>query len=310
MARIEHLKSFCLIADLHSFSLAAESIHLSQPALSQQVKALEEDYQTELLHRKGNRITLTEDGRIVYDYALKIIALYDHSIEEVLPNRNKLNGALLIGASSGPGEFPVPILLGMYKQLHPEVNISLKVGDTNEIIDQVLNQSLELGFVGSQHRDSHLTFKPFFNDEMILVLAPSHKFAQKGTLSLEEFLTIPLILQQQGAGVRDTFIESLKKQGINQSDLNIFLELGLQDSAKSAVIAGFGGTVISKLGGVGELVSGQLVEVKVQDLDFSRPQMLCYNRMLSLSNIASDFIKFANAQKENVISNYLSRLRK
>ena len=115
MARIDHLKSFCLIAELHSFSLAAETVSLSQPALSQQVKALEEEYQTELLHRKGNRITLTEDGHIVYDYALRMIALYDHSIEEVLPHKKKLYGALLIGASSGPGEFPVPVLLGMFK---------------------------------------------------------------------------------------------------------------------------------------------------------------------------------------------------
>ncbi|MDP2966014.1 MAG: LysR family transcriptional regulator [Pelolinea sp.] len=125
MARIDHLKSFCLIAELHSFSLAAEAIGVSQPALSQEVKALEEGYQTELVYRKGNRITLTEDGRQVYDYALKIIALYDRSIEEVLPHKKRLNGELLIGASSGPGEFPVPVLLGMYKRQHLDVNVSL-----------------------------------------------------------------------------------------------------------------------------------------------------------------------------------------
>lgn len=308
MTRIDHLKSFCLVAELHSFSLAAESIGVSQPALSQQVKALEEEYQTELVHRKGNRISLTEDGRQVYDYALKIIALYDRSIEEVLPHKKKLNGALLIGASSGPGEFPVPVLMGIYKRQHPEVNISLKVGDTNEIIEMVLNQSLEMGFVGNQRRDSHLIFQPFFDDEMVLVISPNHPFAKKKRISLEEFLTIPLILQQQGAGVRETFLDALKAQGVNLSDLNIFLELGLQDSVKSAVKAGFGGTVISKLGGVGELESGRLVAVSVEDLDFSRPQMLCINRMMPLSNIASDFIKFAGNNKERVISDYLSRL--
>ncbi|MDP2964963.1 MAG: LysR substrate-binding domain-containing protein [Pelolinea sp.] len=186
---------------------------------------------------------------------------------------------------------------------------TLKVGDTNEITDLVLNQSLEIGFVGSQRRDSHLIFQLFFEDEMALVLSPNHPFAKKGHISLEEFLTILLILQQQGAGVRETFIEALKAQGVNFSDLNIFLELGLQDSTKSAVMAGFGGTVISKLGGVGELESGRLVEVIVEDLDFSRPQVLYYNRMLPLSNIASDFIKFADANKERVISDYLSRLK-
>ncbi len=265
-------------------------------------------YQTELLHRKGNRISLTEDGQQVYDYALKIIALYERSIEEVLPCKKKLSGALVIGASSGPGEFPVPVLLGMYKLEHPEATISLKVSDTNEIIDLVLNQSLELGFVGNQRRDSHLIFKSFFEDEMVLVISPSHPFAKKKRISLEEFLTIPLILQQKGAGVRETFLESLKAQGVNLSDLNYFMELGLQDSAKSAVMAGFGGTVISKLGGVGELESGRLVAVDVEDLDFSRPQMLCYNRLLPLSNIATDFINFADLNKERVISDYLARL--
>jgi len=309
MARIEHLKAFCLIADLHSFSQAAEQCGLSQPALSQQIKSLEEEYQTQLLHRKGGRIALTENGKLLYEYALKIIALYEHSLEEVRPQNNVLEGELILGASSGPGEFPVPILLGMYKQAHPEVSVSLKAGDTNEIIDQVLNHALEIGFVGNQRPDSHLSFQPFFDDQMVLVLHPSHPLTKRKKISIQEFLRIPLILQQKGAGVRETFFEALKEQGVQQGDVKVLMELGLQDSAKAAVMAGFGGAVISRLGGVNELASGKLVEVEVEDLDFSRPMYLCTNRTLPLTNLASDFIVFAEANKLKVIEEYLAPLK-
>ncbi len=309
MARIDHLRSLCLIADLHSFSLAAEQCGLSQPALSQQIKSLEEEYQTLLLHRKGSRITLTEDGQKVYEYALKIIALYEHSLEEVKPQGEELNGELTLGASSGPGEFPVPVLLGMYKKAHPEVSISLKAGDTNEVIDQVLGHSLEIGFVGNQRPDSHLTFRPFFDDQMVLVLNPAHPFAKRKNISMDEFLTIPLVLQQKGAGVRETFITALKEQGVQTSEIKVLMELGLQDSAKSAVMAGFGGAVISRLGGVNELASGKLVEITVEDLDFTRPMYLCTNRTLPLSNLANDFITFAEGNKQKVIEDYLRPLK-
>lgn len=308
MTRIAHLKYFCKIVEFESFSKAADAIGITQPALSQQIKTLEDAYQTELLHRKGNHISLTDDGRIIYDYALKIIALYDRSLADVCPTADKARGRLLIGASSGPGEFPVPVLAGMYKQLHPEISISLKVGDTNEIIDLVLNQSLEIGFVGSQRRDSHLTFKPFFEDEMVLVLNPDHPYVKKKIITIEEFLSLPIILQQHGAGVRETFLEALGTQGIGLKDLNVFMELGLQDSAKAAAIAGFGGTVISKLGGINELETGKLAEVKVDDLNFSRPQQLCFNHMLPLSNLALDFLDFAEKHKGKLIKEYLSHL--
>ena len=305
MARIEHLKSFCLIAELRSFSLAAEQCGLSQPALSQQVKALEEEYQTELLHRKGSRIALTEDGKRVYKYALEILSLYKLSLEEVAPGRKQINGDLLVGASSGPGEFPVPVLLCMYKKEHPDISVSLKAGDTNEIIDLVLNHSLEIGFVGNQRPDSHLTFQPIFNDRMVLVVHPQHPFAARKHISIEEFLTIPLIMQQKGAGVRETFLESLKAQGIQPEELNVLMELGLQDSAKSAVMAGFGGAVISRLGGVNEIAAGKLVEISVEDLDFNRPMYLCVNRTLPLSNLAMDFLRFTESKKEQLIADYL-----
>lgn len=305
MPRIEHLASFCKIIELQSFSAAARELGVSQSALSQQMKALEAGYQTQLLHRKGNKIKPTENGRHIYNYAQEMVALYDRSVREVDTRNNNLEGELLVGASSGPAEFPVPLLLGMYKQVHPSVSIVLKAADSTEVIDRILHQSLEIGFVGMEQRDSHLTFKPFFEDYMILAVSPGHPFAERKSISFEEFIEIPLIIQQRGAGITETFVSLLNAQSINLKDLNIVMELGLQDSAKSAAMAGFGGAIISKLGGVSELKNRELVEVPIDDVDLSRPQYLCFNHMVPLSNLASDFLAFAEEQKHDLIQQYL-----
>jgi len=305
MPRIEHLESFCKIVELHSFSAAAKEMGVSQSALSQQMKALEAGYQTRLLHRKGNNIKPTENGRHVYNYALEIISMYNRSMQEVDVHNNNLEGELLVGASSGPAEFPVPLLLGMYKQEHPNITITLKAADSSDVIDRILHKSLEIGFVGMEQRDSHLTFKPFFEDYMILVLAPDHPFAQKPAISFEEFIKLPLIIQQRGAGITESFILLLNKQGIDLKDLNVIMELGLQDSAKSAAMAGFGGAIISKLGGVSELKNQDLVEIPIEDVNLSRPQYLCFNHMVPLSNLASNFIEFAEKNKTDIIRKYL-----
>jgi len=305
MPRIEHLASFCKIIELQSFSAAAKEIGVSQSALSQQMKSLEAGYKTQLLHRKGNKIKPTENGRHIYNYAQEMVALYDRSIREVDTRSNNLEGELLVGASSGPAEFPVPLLLGMYKQAHPSISIILKAADSSEVIDRVLHQSLEIGFVGMEQRDSHLTFKPFFEDTMILVVSPDHPFASRRSIRFEEFIDIPLIIQQRGAGITEMFIALLNAQNINLKDLNIVMELGLQDSAKAAAMAGFGGAIISKLGGVSELKNGDLIEIPIEDVDLSRPQYLCFNHRVPLSNLASDFLAFAESQKHDLIQQYL-----
>ncbi len=305
MPRIEHLSSLCKIIELQSFSAAARELGVSQSALSQQMKALEAEYGTRLLHRKGKKIKPTEDGRHINNYALEIIALYGRSKQEVNAKSNILNGELLVGASSGPAEFPVPLLLGLYKQAHPGITVTLKAADSADVIDRVLHQSLEIGFVGMEQRDSHLTFKPFFEDYMILVVSPGHPFAERKSITFEEFIEIPLIIQQRGAGITESFIALLNQQGISLKDLNIVMELGLQDSAKAAAMAGFGGAIISKLGGVSELKSRELIEVPIDDVNLTRPQYLCFNHMVPLSNLASSFLAFAEDKKRDLIRQYL-----
>jgi DNA-binding transcriptional LysR family regulator len=302
MPRIEDFRFFCDVVESGSFSKAAEKIGVSQPAISQQIKALETEYGVKLLHREGNEIVPTEDGKVIYSYAAQIIAFFEHSKDLVSQNKDILLGDLIIGASSGPGENILPSILGKFKQINPDVNIFLKVADTGEILNGIVNHRMELGFVGSTRRDAQLIFEPFINDELVLVTSKCHPLAKKSHIQCEELLQIPLILQQQGSGATSVLFQVLNEQGIRPSDLKHFMELGLQESTKTAVKAGLGATIISKFGVQDELLRGELVQISIQDISLKRNFYVCYNRTLPLSNLINNFLLFAHQNKKNLFA--------
>jgi DNA-binding transcriptional LysR family regulator len=298
MTRIDQLLSFCTVVELKSFSLAAERLGLTQPTISLQIKALENEFNSELLHRESHHIVPTDEGKIVYENSLKILALYEKTRQAVYDNRGDFSGALTIGASSGPADYPIPLLLGKFKNEHPECTINLQVGDSSEIIDKVFNQSVELGFVGTKRRDGNLYFEPYLEDKLALVTAKNHPLAQKKSISFQELCEIPLIMQQPGSGATINLQEALAAGGLSFGDLNILMELGLQDSVKSAVAAGYGAAIISSLGIKKEIESGMLQEIAVEGLDLYRQIFICYNRMLPLANITKEFLAFAIRNKD------------
>ena len=209
--RIDFLHSFCRVVELGSFKLAAESLKLSQPTISMQVKALEEDFGADLLHRDGHKILPTEDGQLVYDYFVKINALYEKARQSLNKSQNNYQGALVVGASSGPAEYPIPLILGQFKQEHQAASITMQVGDSVEIIEKVANQTIEMGFVGTRRRDGNLVFEPYLEDNLVLVAVKSHPAAQKARIDFEDFQKIPLILQQPGSGATINLQEALSR---------------------------------------------------------------------------------------------------
>ena len=188
-------------------------------------------------------------------------------------------------------------MLGKFKQAHPESNINLQVGDSSEIIDKVANQAIELGFVGIKRRDGNLVFKPYLEDKLVLVTAPNHNLASRKSLTVSELREIPLIMQQPGSGTTINLQAALAQTGIKLNELNILMELGLQDSVKSAVLAGYGATIISYLGVKNEIQKGELVVIEIKNLDLFRQLYFCYNRLVPLSNLAKEFLSFAIENK-------------
>ncbi len=300
MARLEEFEALCQVVEQKSFSRAAESLGISQPAVSLRIKSLETGYGIELLHRDGFEIQPTEAGRAVYDYARQIVDLYAQSRQMVRELNGRVRGKLIIGASTGPGEYLLPLLLGSFKARYPQVDIALCVGDSSETIDNVLRYRFELGFVGATRRDSHLNFDPFMQDRLVLVVSPEHPWAGREAVSYEELLEAPLILQQYGSGATMVIREMLKEYGIDFERLNIVAEIGLQESVKTAVRAGLGVTIISRMGVVEELARGLLVEVPVEGLELNRNLYAVYRRMTPLSNLARTFLDFVRQDATSV----------
>ena len=280
-----------------SFSHAAERLGVTQPAVSLQVRSLEKRLGTKLLDRSGRRVEPTEAGQRLYRLAQRMLTLEDQLLEEVSSADavGVLRGELALGASTGPGGTVVPVLLGEFQREHPELSVALSISDTNRVIEQVAERELELGIVGASPRHRGVVFEPFFRDEVILVVPPGHRFAGK-EISLADLRGEPLILMQEGAGVRQVIEHELRNGPVRLRDLDVHLELGLQESVKSAVAAGFGVTFISRSGVEAELAAGTIASARVKGLEPAREISLVRPAGRSPTRAAEAFIEFARAK--------------
>ena len=289
------LAAFCEVVDRKSFSQAAERLGVTQPAVSLQIRSLEKRLGTKLLDRSGRRVEPTEAGHRLYRAAQRMLAVEGQLMDELAGEDGALRGEFALGASTGPGGTVVPVLLGEFQREHSELAIALSISDTNRVIEQVADRELELGIVGASPRHRGVVFEPFFRDEVILVVPPGHRFAGK-QVSLEELRGEPLILMQEGAGVRQVIEEELRRGPLRLRDLDVRLELGLQESVKSAAAAGFGVTFISRSGVEAELAAGTLAATRVKGLEPAREISLVRPAGRSPSKAAEAFVEFSRAK--------------
>ncbi len=287
------LAAFCAVVDRRSFSQAAERLGVTQPAVSLQVRALEKRLGTQLLDRSGRRVEPTEAGWRLYRGAQKLLALEEQIESDVVATvEGELRGTLVLGASTGPAAIVVPLLLGEFQRESPGVHVSLTVSDTHTVVERVAARELELGIVGASRRHRGVRFEPFFSDEVILACPPGHRFAGR-TIPLDELREEPLILMQEGAGVRQIVEDALRRRGIRLRDLDVRLELGLQESVRRAVQAGYGVTFISRTAVESELEAGTLTEARVQGLEATREISLAVAAGRARSRVADAFVEFA-----------------
>ena len=201
-------------------------------------------------------------------------------------------GDLVLGASTGPAAIVVPVLLGEFQREHPDVRVFLTVSDTQTIVQRVADRELELGIVGASRRHRGVRFEPFFSDQVILACPPGHRFAGR-TVTLDELREETLILMQEGAGVRQILEDALRRLGVRLRDLDVRLELGLQESVRRAVEAGFGVTFISRTAIEPELADGRLAEARVEGLDATREISLASAAGRARTRVAEAFVEFA-----------------
>ena len=290
------LAAFCSVVERKSFSQAAEVLGVTQPAVSLQVRALEERLGRRLLDRSGRRVEPTEAGLALYRSAQRMLQLEQQLIEELEQEETgDLRGALAIGASTGPGAHLVPLLLCEFQREHPAVSVALSVSDTQAVIDRVAERELELGVVGALRHHRSLEFEPVARDEIVLAVPPVHPFADRD-VPLAELHREPHIVMQEGAGVRQVIEAELRRAGLRLRELEPRLELGLQESVKSAVAAGYGVAFISRTAIEGELAAGTLATARVRGVEPAREIYVVRGRRRALTRAAHEFLEFARRQ--------------
>src|SRR6266567_5359780 len=213
------LQAFCEVVDRKSFSLAAEKLGVTQPAVSLQVRALEKRLGAQLLDRSGRRVEPTEAGLRLYRGAQRLLQLEEDVVNELADEAaGELTGAFEIGASTGPGGVVLSQLLCEFAEIHPDLHVSLSVFDTQSVVERVADRSLELGVVGAAPRHRGVEYEPFLRDTIVLVCPPGHPFAGR-TVTMADLRQENLILMQDGAGVRQMLEEALRRAGTRLRDL-------------------------------------------------------------------------------------------
>jgi DNA-binding transcriptional LysR family regulator len=290
------LAAFCAVVERRSFSQAAEQLGVTQPAVSLQIRSLEKRLGVQLVDRSGRRVEPTEAGRRLYRSAQRLLAAEEQLLAELGDEvQGELAGRLEIGASTGPGGTVLPVVLAEFQQRHPAVHVALSVSDTQRVIEQVARRELELGVVGAARRHRGVVFEPFFRDEVVLAVPRGHRFAGK-TIALDDLKAEPLVLMQEGAGVRQVIDDELRDAGIRLRDLDVRLELGLQESARSAVIGGFGVTFISRSAIEADLAAGTVAVARVKGLEPSREISLVRSSGRAETRVAQAFVEFARSR--------------
>lgn len=293
--QLPHLETFSKAAELGSFTGAARALGVTQAAVSQRIHALERALGVLLFHRRGGRVLPTEAGRMLYDYAQKILALHDEARREVAGHEAPVGGELHLAASSIPGEHLLPALVSQFGRKYPHVRVSASVSDSTAVIRQVERGEVSLGMVGRKAEGSNLEFRHLASDRMLLVVPPGHAWDRRKRVSVEQLCGPPLILREVGSGLRHCFEKSLERAGLSPSDLRVVLELGSNEAIKAAVLQGIGLAILSEFAVRKELGAGLLHTLEVRGMRCDRDMYIVRDLRRVLPPLAHLFLAFLEA---------------
>ena len=257
------LQVFYTVAKLLSFTKAAETLHMTQPAVTFQVRQLEDHFDTRLFDRTHNRVALTEAGRKAYEYAEEIFTLYAEMENTVKELTGDVSGALTMGASTTIAEYMLPALLRGFTMEFPDINLKLNVSNTEGIVSMIENSMIDLGVVEGPVANKNLLVEVCRVDQLVAVVPPDHELAKRDSVSMEEVMEHPFICREEGSGTREVIMDHMIKLGLDRNNLNVSLELGSPESIKGAVEAGMGISIASIATLEKELQLGTLVAVKL-----------------------------------------------
>ena len=286
------LKVFCTVAETKSFSKTSEIIHLTQPAVSLQVQALEDIYDTKLFDRTSGSINLTTSGEVLYKYAKDILALYALAEKDISKITGLVKGSIKVGAGTTFGNHILPSVIVDFKSSHPKIEIDVFIGNTKRIMDLLHSGAVDVGIVGEVPSKSKVVVEPIMSDELFLIVPPQHPWAKKKIVSVAEILKEPIVFREEGSGTRQVIEKFLADNGVNLSELHIAVILGSTSSIKEAVERGMGISVVSKWAIRKEVQRGHLKAISPKEGRITREFSLVIPKNTILPHAVDEFITF------------------
>ncbi len=286
------LQVFYTVARQLSFTKAAESLHMTQPAVTFQVRQLEEHFNTRLFDRTHNRISLTEAGKQVYHYADQIFALYSQMENAVREVTGEVSGALIIGASTTIAEYMLPALLGDFKARYPDVVIHLKVSNSDGVVHMVENNDIDLGVVEAPVNNKNLVVEVCRQDQLVVITPPGHPLAGREAVAIQELFEYPFICREEGSGTREVIAECLARESGSGGELKVSMELGSPEAVKGAVEAGMGISIMSRATIHKELQLGTLAAVPLTPA-LERPFSFVHQKQKFRHRAMDELLEFA-----------------
>jgi DNA-binding transcriptional LysR family regulator len=269
------IRVFRAVARQLNFSRAAEELFLTQPAVTQQIKALEDELRVPLFYRTGGRISLTPGGKALLPIAEKMKALSEEAVLAVAEAYGQKAGELSLGASQTIGQYLLPAFVAGFLDENPNVRITARSGNSDSILEALMAQDIQLALIEGpeQRKDIHL--EPFMDDQMVLVVPTSHEWADE-EINADDLRNEPLVMREFGSGSRRVVEQALASIGLPPRELNISMELDSTEGLLSAVEAGLGVTFVSRWAVRNQLTLGSLRTSRVRGLELSRKFSIAY----------------------------------
>jgi len=290
---LRHLETFCRVAELKSFTKAAEDLCLTQPTISGHILSLEQSLSLRLFDRTGREVRLTKAGQVLLQYAEKILSLRKELLNALSEFSEGIRGELSLGASTIPGEYILPKLMGEFKREHPFFTLSLKIADTQEVLQYVLQGQVEFGIIGAKLNHPSLSYEKFEKDEIIVIASSGPFRLHKKKMNLETLTKEPWIIREEGSGTQMAVEKALRKGGLSLKQFNVVTEMGSTSSLKEGVKAGLGMAFVSKKAVREELKQGILSQIEVEGIEpIFRQIYIVQHRGRTPSPIGMEFLKF------------------
>lgn len=286
---LKQLEVFIAVAETKSFTNGAEKCFLTQSTVSQHISSLEVEFGVKLFDRTGKGAFLTEGGKIFFNFASRIFTAKAEMIKAMHEFTGMEATILRIGGSNIPSTYLIPKFLPLFQNCHQGVLVQLVQGTSNEIVEKLAGEIVELGIVGDIYDNEQLDFHPLCRDKIVLVVSASHPWTSKEKIDLEEILEASFVFRGEGSGTDSTVRKALECAGVDLGKLNVTARLGSNEAIKQAVIEGIGISFISEMSMKQEQIRGELCQVKIEDLSISRTFFLATRRGRELSPAAASF---------------------